>query len=207
MKLHSSSGQFLAHRAEMRIVLSEDSLLLRQVFLDTPGKIRVFTGDGKGKTTAAVGASVLAAEKGFKVLMVQFLKSPDVTGEHIALRPLAPRIVIKPMGRKGFIYKRGGDLTDVEMAKNALEEARSTMLSGNFDMIVLDEVNVALKLGLIDVQDVLDFLSCKPNDVELVLTGRDAHPEVMDRADVVLEMRKVKHQFDQGVKAEEGIDY
>jgi len=170
------------------------------------GKIRVFTGEGKGKTTAAVGLAVLAVGRGFKVFMVQFLKAPGTTGEQIAIKSLAPKIIIKPMGRKGFI-RCGGEPMDVAMAKHALDEARSTMLSGNFDMIVLDEVNVAVHLGLIDVQDILDLMNSKPDNVELVLTGRDARPEVINRADVVIEMKKIKHQFDQGVKAQKGIDY
>jgi cob(I)alamin adenosyltransferase len=175
--------------------------------LNTLGKVRVFTGEGKGKTTSAVGLAVLAVARGFKVLMIQFLKASDTTGEHIALRSLAPKIIIKPMGRKGFIFRRGCEPMDIAMAKHALDEARSTMGNGNYDIIVLDEVNVAVHLGLIKVQDVLNLINSKPDNVELVLTGRYAHPEIIDRADVVFQMKKIKHHFDRGVKAQKGIDY
>jgi cob(I)alamin adenosyltransferase len=175
--------------------------------MNGPGKIQVFTGEGKGKTTAAVGLAVRAIGRGYKVFMVQFLKAPNTSGEQIALQSLAPMIIIKPMGRKGFIFRRGCEPEDVEMAKQALEEARSAILSNAFDVIVLDEVNVAIHLGLINVKDVLDLMNSKPDNVELVLTGRYARPEIIDRADVVLEMKKIKHHFDEGVKARNGIEY
>lgn len=175
--------------------------------MNGPGKIQVFTGDGKGKTTAALGLAVRAIGRGYKVFIVQFLKAPDTSGEQIAFQRLAPMITIKPMGRNGFIFGRGCEPQDAEMAKQALDEARSAMQSGNFDVIVLDEVNVAIHFGLIDVQDVLDLMNSKPDNVELVLTGRNARPEIINRADVVLEMKKIKHHFDKGVRARRGIEY
>lgn len=175
--------------------------------MNGPGKIQVFTGEGKGKTTAAVGLAVRAIGRGFKVFMVQFLKAPNTSGEQIALQALAPSMIIKPMGRKGFIFRRGCEPADIAMATQALDEARSAMLSGNFDVIVLDEVNVAVHLGLIDVQDVLDLINSKPDKVGLVFTGRNASPEIIDQADVVTEMRKIKHHFDKGVRARNGIEY
>ncbi|MCX5862706.1 MAG: cob(I)yrinic acid a,c-diamide adenosyltransferase [Desulfomonile sp.] len=175
--------------------------------MNGPGKIQVFTGEGKGKTTAALGLALRAIGRGHKVFIVQFLKAPDTSGEQIAAQSLAPMITIKPMGRKGFIFRRGCEPQDVEMAEQALEEARSAMLNGAFDVIVLDEVNCAIHLGLIDVTDVLDFMNSKPDNVELVLTGRYARPEIINRADVVLEMKQIKHHFDQGVKARKGIEY
>ena len=159
------------------------------------------------KPQRLLGWPCAAIGRGYKVFMVQFLKAPNTSGEQIALQSLAPMIIIKPMGRKGFIFRRGCEPQDVEMAKRALEEARSAMLSGAFDVIVLDEVNVAIHLGLIDVKDVLDLMNSKPDNVELVLTGRYARPEIIDRADVVSEMKKIKHHFDEGVKARNGIEY
>lgn len=175
--------------------------------MNGPGKIQVFTGEGKGKTTAAVGMAVRAIGRGYKVFMVQFLKAPDTSGEQLALKMLAPMITLKPMGRKGFIFRRGCDPQDVEMAKQALEETRSAMLNGAFDVIIMDEVNVAIHLGLIDVEDVLDLMNSKPDNVELVLTGRYARPEIINRADVALEMKKLKHHFDHGMTARNGIEY
>ena len=116
-------------------------------------------------------------------------------------------MVIKPMGRKGFISREGHEPLDTTMAELALKEARNAMSSGSYDVVILDEVNVALHLGLIGVQDLLDLMDSKPENVELVLTGRYAHPEIISRADVVQEMKNIKHHFDKGVKARKGIEY
>ncbi len=170
------------------------------------GKIKVFTGDGKGKTTAALGLAWRAIGRGFKVFMVQFLKSPDSSGEHFAAA-MYPNLVIKPMGRKGFITSSGPDPRDKAMAEAALEEARSALTGGVFDLVVLDEINVAIHFGLIDVEDLMAFMETKPEGVELVLTGRYAHPKIIDLADNALEMKSIKHHFDEGVPARKGIEY
>jgi cob(I)alamin adenosyltransferase len=171
------------------------------------GKIQVFTGDGKGKTTAALGLAWRAIGRGLKVFMVQFLKAPDTSGEHFAAKAFAPLFTIKPMGKEGFIRRRGCDPLDQIMAEMALEEAREAMLSGEYDLIILDEINVAVHLGLLNVTDLLELIDLKPEKVELVLTGRYAHPGVIERADMVLEMKKIKHHFDKGVMARKGIEY
>lgn len=171
------------------------------------GTIHVFTGDGKGKTTAALGFALHAAGSGMRVLMVQFLKAPESSGEHFAALALDSRFTIRPAGRKGFVVKRGSDSPDRKMAESALSKARTDMLNGSFDVIVLDEINVAVYMGLLDVADVLEFMKSKPDDVKLVITGRYAHPQVIDRADSVFEMVKIKHHFDAGIPSKEGIEY
>jgi cob(I)alamin adenosyltransferase len=171
------------------------------------GTIQVFTGEGKGKTTAALGLAWRAVGRGLRVFIVQFLKAPDTSGEHFAAKAFAPLLTIKPMGRKGFIRRRGSEPEDTEMAQKALEEARSAMLGGEYDMIILDEVNVAVHLGLVKVEELVDFMKSRPENVELVLTGRYANPAVMELADSVLEMKKIKHHFDSGIPAREGIEY
>ncbi|MBM3303195.1 MAG: cob(I)yrinic acid a,c-diamide adenosyltransferase [Deltaproteobacteria bacterium] len=171
------------------------------------GKIQVFTGEGKGKTTAALGLAWRAIGRGLNVFMVQFLKAPDTSGEHFAAHAFAPMMMIKPMGRKGFIRRRGWEPLDTVLAELAMEEARAAMLSGEYEVVILDEVNMAVHLGLVHVKNLLDLIGAKPEHVELVLTGRYAHPEIVMRADVVLEMRKIKHHFDDGVAAREGIEY
>jgi cob(I)alamin adenosyltransferase len=171
------------------------------------GRIQVFTGEGKGKTTAAVGAAVRAIGRGLKVLMIQFLKPPNSSGEQIAALVLDPQFKIKPMGRKGFIRRRGCEPLDQVMAEIALNEARSEIASGDYDVVILDEINVAVHMGLINVADLLDLMDSKAENVELILTGRYAHPSVIERADSVLEMKKIKHHFDAGVPAREGIEY
>jgi len=175
--------------------------------MNGPGKIQVFTGEGKGKTTAALGLAVRAIGRGFKVFMVQFLKAPGTSGEQLAVQSLAPMMVIRPMGRKGFISRRGYEPLDTTMAELALKEARNAMSSGSYDVVILDEVNLAVHLGLIGVQDLLNLMDSKPENVELVFTGRYAHPEIISHADVVQEMKKIKHHFDKGVKARKGIEY
>jgi cob(I)alamin adenosyltransferase len=169
--------------------------------------IQVFTGNGKGKTTAALGIALRAMSRGRKVYMVQFLKSPESTGEHRSAKALAPMIVIEPMGRKGFIRKGQGRPGDRDMAIAALDEARQAMLSGLYHMIILDEINVAVHMNLVEIQELLNFIEDKPPEVELVLTGRYAHPDVIARADTVLEMKKIKHHYDEGIAAITGIEY
>jgi cob(I)alamin adenosyltransferase len=175
--------------------------------MNGPGRIQVFTGEGKGKTTAALGLAVRAIGRGLKVLMIQFLKAPDSSGEHVAVQSLAPMLIIKAMGRKGFIGENGPESQDSRMAELALNEARTAMLSGSYDVIILDEVNMALHLGLISLQALLEFLDAKPEKVELVLTGRYARPEIISRADAVQEMKKIKHHFDKGGQARKGFEY
>ncbi|MDQ7782223.1 MAG: cob(I)yrinic acid a,c-diamide adenosyltransferase [Desulfomonilaceae bacterium] len=171
------------------------------------GKVQIYTGNGKGKTTAAVGSAFRAAGRGLKVLIIQFLKEPDSSGEHFAATKLEPLVTIKPMGCNGFIHCRGGDPLDRIMAENALEEARKALVTGQYDMIILDEVNCAVHFGLIAVEDVVKLLDSKPEQVELILTGRYARQELIDRGDVVVEMKKIKHHYDNGVGAREGIEY
>jgi cob(I)alamin adenosyltransferase len=171
------------------------------------GKIWVITGDGKGKTTTALGMAWLAISRGMKVFFVQFLKAPDTSGEHFAVEAFGPMMTIKPMGREGFIHRRGIDPEDTVMARQGLDETKTAMLAGEYELIILDEVNVAINLGLLDIQSLIDLLDSKPSNVDVVLTGRNAHPQISDRADVVLEMRKIKHYFDEGIGAKEGIDY
>jgi len=183
------------------------TVALNRLLMNEKGKIRVFTGEGKGKTTAALGLAWQAVGRGKRVLMIQFLKAPETSGEHFAAASMSPMITIKPMGRRGFILRRHWKPLDMVMAEFALSEARSAMLSGDYDMIILDEINVAIYLDLIDVEDLLLLIDSKPESLELILTGRYAAPAVMARADSVVEMRKIKHHFDKGVAAREGIEY
>jgi len=171
------------------------------------GDFLVITGDGKGKTTAALGIALTAVARGLKVFMVQFLKAPETSGEHFAAQAFSEQLTIRPMGRKGFIRGRRAAEADKSMAEKALEEARATLVSGNYQMVILDEANVAVRLGLLRVESLMNLLEAKPDHVTLIITGRYAPPELLDRADSVLEMRKVKHPFDSGVPAMEGIEF
>lgn len=175
------------------------------------GLVLVHTGEGKGKTTAAIGLAVRAWGDGFRILILQFIKGSWKYGELAALKALAEidgRIEIRPSGI-GFTRKATAEemTTHRKKAQAALQEAASEMTSGQWDMIVLDEINYALKFGLLEEQEVLELLSQKPTDLHLVLTGRDALPAVIDRADLVTEMRLIKHPFQKGIRAQKGIEF
>jgi len=170
------------------------------------GLVIVHTGPGKGKTTAALGLALRAAGDELRVLMMQFIKSAKKTGERKAAPMLAPWFEIVQVG-KGFV--RGGEEMEAhrEAARAGLAEARRRLLSGRYDMVILDEINVAVHLGLIDEGDALRLLEEKPPGVHLVLTGRDAPASFVERADLVTEMREVKHHYHEGVKAQVGIEF
>lgn len=171
------------------------------------GRILVFTGAGKGKTTRALGTALRAVARGQNAYMVQFMKAPSSSGEHFAAERLGSAFTIEPMGRKGFIRKGAPEQTDILMAQRALTKARAIITGGNYDVIILDEINVAVRLNLLDIKDVLDVVAAKPEHLDLVLTGRDAHPDLCARADEVLEMVNVKHHFESGISALKGIEY
>jgi cob(I)alamin adenosyltransferase len=170
------------------------------------GYVQVYTGNGKGKTTAAMGLAFRAAGRGLRTYVAQFLKGQP-TGEIEAARKLAPLIVIEQFGREGFItVKDGPGDEDVERARTGLARARQALLSGAYRIVVLDEVNTAVHFKILPEADVLALLDERPAGVELVLTGRYAPESFIARADLVTEMKEVKHYFARGVAAREGIE-
>jgi len=170
------------------------------------GMIQVYTGDGKGKTTAALGLAFRAAGHSHKVFMIQFMKGPEKTGELMAAEKLAPFLIIKPMGRSGFINKAHPDPQDKALARKALDFARDIILNQPIDILILDEINVAVSFGLLTVEAVLDFINRKPDSLELILTGRYADPKILEKADLVTEMKNIKHYFSRGVPDRKGIE-
>jgi cob(I)alamin adenosyltransferase len=170
----------------------------------TKGYIQVYTGDGKGKTTAALGLALRASGHGMRTYIGQFLKGRPA-GEHDALRD-QPLITIEQYGEPGFVYEGEVAAQDVANARRGLERARQAMLSRQYDIVILDEVNVAIWFGVLTTEDVLVFLEQKPSDVEVVLTGRRAPQVLIDRADLATEVRPLKHYYDWGVPAREGIE-
>ena len=170
------------------------------------GQIQIYTGDGKGKTTAALGLALRAAGHGYRTYFGQFLKARP-SGERAAARKLGGLITFATFGRPGLLrLKDRPDPEDVRRAERGLALSRKAMLSGRYDLVVLDEVNAALYFGLLDLADVLAFLDEKPPSVELVLTGRRAPAALIRRAGLVTEMKAVKHYFDAGVPARRGIE-
>lgn len=170
------------------------------------GYIQVYSGDGKGKTTAALGQAFRSIGRGLKVFIVQFMKAPDSAGEHFSAQAFKEKLTIKPMGRPGFIHPQRLKPEDRMKAQAALEEARAAMLSQEYDVVVLDEVNIAVYFSLLEVQELVKLLDEKPPQVELILTGRNAHPDIIAKADLVSEVKEIKHYYQQGIKAREGIE-
>ncbi len=172
------------------------------------GLIIVNTGPGKGKTTAAMGTALRAVGQGMKVLMLQFLKGSWHYGELDAVKAFGDRFVMKQMGR-GFVKVGGAetDPEDIRMVEQAWGEAELAILSGEWDLVVLDEINYAISYGMLDPNKVAAALKKKPEMVHVILTGRNAHPTITDLADTVTEMRQVKHAYEKGVQAQRGIEY
>ena len=168
------------------------------------GYLQVYTGDGKGKTTAAIGLAVRAIGAGMKVLFAQFLKKGDFS-EIKALKCFGDQIRIVQFGSGKFVRGRPGS-DDFQRARQGLLDMEQQMLSGKYDLVILDEANVALHIGLISLEDMLRFIEKRPPGVELVLTGRNAPEGIRDAADLVSECKMVKHYFSAGVKAREGIE-
>lgn len=168
------------------------------------GLVLVYTGDGKGKTTAALGLAMRQAGQGGKVLFLQFLKAAGDGGEHLSARKI-PGFKIVPCGREGFIvgYPRP---EDYQLASQALAKADKALRFGSYQMVVLDEINVAVTLGLIKVAEILQLLK-RRGKVHLVLTGRGASPEIITAADIVSEVVETKHDFHTGRTALPGIEY
>ena len=170
------------------------------------GYIQVYTGDGKGKTTAALGLALRAAGYKHKIYIGQFLKGQEY-GELLSAKKLSPYITIEQFGRKGFIHvTKDPDEEDIKRAKRGLKKCLEAMLSRKYRIIILDEINVAVDLNLITEEEVHEFLDKRPEDVEIILTGRYAPPSFLKRADLVTEMKEKKHYYKKGVKAREGIE-
>jgi len=190
------------------------------------GYVQVYTGNGKGKTTAALGLSIRAIGRGLKVLMIQFMKHWGY-GEHLAVRRLEPDLRIEQVG-KPYLIAREGELDEetramigkdvvifppgeppeevVRLAQSGLARAREALEKGEADIVVLDEINVALHYGILQVHEVLDLLDARPLNVEIVLTGRGAPRDIIDYADLVTKMCEVKHYFADGVQSRRGIE-
>ncbi len=172
------------------------------------GLILINTGPGKGKTTAALGTAFRAAGSGMRVLFLQFLKGSWHSGELDSAKLLGEDFVIKQLGR-GFV-KVGGAETDPEdlrMVEEAWEESAAAILSGEWDLVVLDEINYAIGYKMLDPAKVVEVLREKPEMVHVILTGRNAHPSLVEIADTVTEMREVKHAYEKGILAQRGIEF
>jgi len=170
------------------------------------GLILIFTGHGKGKTTAALGMSVRAAGHGLKTCFIQFIKGSWKYGEMDALARFQEEIDFHIMGR-GFTWKSEDLEKDTAAARKAWEKAKEVIQSGDYHTVVLDEFTYLLRYGMIDVEEVVDVLQRKPADLHICITGRDAVEELIELADLVTEMQPIKHSYQQGIKAQKGIEF
>jgi cob(I)alamin adenosyltransferase len=169
------------------------------------GQVQVYTGDGEGKTTAALGLALRAAGAGLRVFFGQFCKGREVS-EHAGLALLGDRVTVRHTGACTFI-QGPPSASDLAAAREMLAALMAALQSGEYDVVIADELNVALDLGLVTLAELDDLLAARPDSVELVITGRNAPPELMQRADLVTEMLALKHPYDTGLPARRGIEY
>jgi cob(I)alamin adenosyltransferase len=168
------------------------------------GYVQVYTGDGKGKTTAALGLAFRAAGAGLKVLMAQFVKGRSCS-ELNAIARFSDLITLKQYGRECFIRHTPAP-EDIRAAREGLAEVRKSITSGEYNVVILDEANIAVHYGLFSVEDLLEIIDLKPEDVELIITGRYANRKIVEKAGLVTEMKEVKHYYNRGVAARKGIE-
>ena len=168
--------------------------------------MEIFTGSGKGKTSAALGVMLRALGHGLRVHIIFFMKGNFPYGERNML-PQLPNVSFQSFGHEHFVDPQNVQVEEREQASEALQAARAAIDSGKFDLVVLDEVNVAVAWKLIEVEDLLKLIDEKPQNVELILTGRHADQRLIERADLVTEMVEVKHPYQKGIKARKGIEY
>jgi cob(I)alamin adenosyltransferase len=168
------------------------------------GYVQVYTGDGKGKTTAALGLALRAAGAGLRVFIAQFAKAMPYS-ELKALERFDDLITVKQYGRRCFIHEKP-EQADVNAARNGYRESREALGSGEYDLVILDEANIAVHFNLFSEEELLDLIDAKPENVELVITGRKAPKSLVERADLVTEMKEIKHYYEKGVEARKGIE-
>ncbi|MGQ0606804.1 MAG: cob(I)yrinic acid a,c-diamide adenosyltransferase [Candidatus Nitrosotenuis sp.] len=173
------------------------------------GLVIVYTGRGKGKTTAALGMALRAIGHNYKICMIQFIKGSWHYGEMSSSKRLEPEFELTAIGKGfvGILDDKTPRETHQKIAKEAIQMAKEKILSEKYNIVILDEINYAVNLGLIDVANVLDLIKSKPQDVTLVLTGNHVKQEIIDVADLVTEMKEIKHPFQRGIRAKKGIDF
>ncbi len=175
--------------------------------MNRKGLVLINTGSGKGKTTAAFGLALRALGQGFRVLILQFMKGRANIGELKALTHFNLPLEIKQFGRAVFFQSRACEPIDIYLATRGLAEFQDAMFSRNYDLIILDEIIMAIDFGLLDLKAVKKAIAQKPPELHLILTGRNAPDELIEMADLVTEMQDIKHPFSRGIAAQKGIEY
>lgn len=170
------------------------------------GLVHVYTGDGKGKTTAALGLALRACGHGLKVYMIQFMKG-DINYGELKAAELIPNLTIVQFGRPSFVDKENPAKEDIALAQQALEHAKDVIRRAEHDILILDELNVAVDYKLVEIEDIMKLIDSKPESMEIVITGRYAHEKIVERADYATNMENLKHPYDKGVNARTGIEH
>ena len=175
--------------------------------MNRKGLVLINTGSGKGKTTAAIGLALRALGQGLNVLILQFMKGRANIGEIKALTNLDIPLEIKQFGRAVFFNSRACEPIDIYLATRGLAAFHEAMAGGRYDLIILDEIIMAIDFGLLNLQEVIDAIAQKPAELHVILTGRNAPSELIEIADLVTEMQEIKHPYSQGIIAQKGIEY
>jgi len=170
------------------------------------GLVQVYTGNGKGKTTAAFGQALRAVGQGYRVCIIQFMKGRKY-GEFLAAEKHLPNLTIHLSGLDSFVMRENPAPLDIELAHRGLDLARQAIASGDYDMVILDEINVAADFKLVPLDDIIALIKNKPASLDLILTGRYAPPEIVAIADTVSEIKEVRHHYNAGVKDRPGIEF
>lgn len=170
------------------------------------GLLQVYTGDGKGKTTASLGLALRAIGHGMKVCMLQFMKNSDIYGE-VRLADKMPGLTIIPVGRHDFVNLKNPAEIDIHLAQSGWEQAKEIIISQKYDIVILDEINVALACGLLEEKPVVDFLTTGRGKTEVIATGCWAPQTLIEAADLVTEMKNIRHPYSKGIDSREGIDH
>jgi cob(I)alamin adenosyltransferase len=194
------------HKTKMKAQQDEHRAKMREKEKAERGLLLVHTGDGKGKSTAAFGTIIRALGWGWNVGIVQYIKGTWKTGEKEFFKRFDDLVTMKTMG-DGFTWDTQDKEQDIASARKAWEESKSMMSSGDYDLVVLDELNIVLRNSYLSVEEVLEGLAARHIDTDVIVTGRTAPQALMDAADLVTEMTMVKHPFEAGIKAKQGIDY
>jgi cob(I)alamin adenosyltransferase len=190
-----------------KVVKKKKSPTVKKPIIKTAkGLVIVITGNGKGKTTAAFGQALRAIGQGYKVFVLQFMKGRKY-GEFIAAKKYLPHLTIRMSGLDSFVMRENPAAIDIELAQKGLDAAQKAINSGKYDMVILDEINVALDFKLIDLQKVIKLIKNKPAELDLILTGRYAPKEIIKLADTVSVVKEVKHHYKAGIKDRAGIEY
>ena len=192
--------------AKVKPAKKKETLSAKAANVKRRGLVIVITGNGKGKTTSAFGQALRAIGQGYKVLIIQFMKGRSY-GECIAAEKYLPRLTVHRSGLDSFVMRDHPAPADIELARQGFELAKKVVASGKYDMVILDEINVAVDFKLIPLQDVIQLIENKPPSLDLILTGRYAAKKIISLADTVSEVREIKHHYAAGIKDRAGIEY